>query len=89
MYRIFCVLFLLFNLSVKSQSDIKSVVPNQLGDYFQVFNHPKSLSNFKFKTPYGFNKYREGRDNSVIQIFRKIDNYQRIDVSGKIFQNMK
>ncbi len=87
MYRIFCVLFLLFNLSVKSQSDIKSVIPNQLGDYFQVFNHPKSLSNFKFKTPYGFYKYREGRDNSVIQIFRKIDNHQRIDVSGRKVNN--
>lgn len=87
MYRIFCVLFLLLNLSVYSQSDIESVIPNELGEYFEVFNHPKSLSNFKFKTPYGFYKYREGRDNSVIQLFRKIDNHQRIDVSGRRVNN--
>lgn len=87
MYRIFCVLFLLLNLSVYSQSDIESVIPNELGEYFEVINHPKSLSNFKIKTPYGFYKYREGRDNSVIQIFRKIDNHQRIDVSGRRVNN--
>ena len=87
MYRIFCVLFLLLNLSVYSQSDIESVIPNEIGEYFEVFNHPKSLSNFKFKTPYGFYKYREGRDNSVIQLFRKIDNRHRIDVSGRRVNN--
>ena len=87
MYRIFCVLFLLLNLSVYSQSDIESVIPNEIGEYFEVFNHPKSLSNFKFKIPYGFYKYREGRDNSVIQLFRKIDNRQRIDVSGRRVNN--
>lgn len=87
MYRIFCVLFLLLNLSVYSQSDIESVIPNELGEYFEVFNHPKSLSNFKFKIPHGFYKYREGRDNSVIQLFRKIDTHQRIDVSGRRVNN--
>tara|TARA_B110000240_G_C13408338_1_gene414074 strand:- start:367 stop:972 length:606 start_codon:yes stop_codon:yes gene_type:complete len=60
-----------------------SVVPDKIGDYYNISNHPKSITNFGFRVPQGFNKYREGRDNSVIQIFRKTDYSNRLDISGK------
>ena len=59
-----------------------SVIPEKLGDYYYVSNHPKSLTNFSFRIPQGFTEYRDGRDNSVVKVFRTTDFTDRLDVSG-------
>ena len=35
----------------------------------------------------GFNEYRDGRDNSVIKVFRKTDYSKRKDLLGNIVNN--
>ena len=68
------------------QNDLP-IVPENLGDYYNISNHSKSLTNFGFRVPHGFNEYRDGGDNSVIKIFRKTDYSKRKDVSGNIVNN--
>lgn len=81
MKKILFILLLTIPFVGFGQTDF-SVVPEKLGDYYYVSNHPKSLTNFSFRTPQGFNEYRDGRDNSVIKVFRKTDYSERKDLSG-------
>lgn len=68
------------------QNDLP-IVPKNLGDYYKISNHPKSLTNFGFRIPQGFNEYRDGRDNSVIKVFRKTDYSKRKDLLGNTVNN--
>jgi hypothetical protein len=77
-----CSLVLFIPLTCFGQSN-SSVIPNELGDTFIISNHPKSLTNFSFRIPVGFVPFREGRDNSLIQIFTKTDYSERLDISGE------
>lgn len=39
---------------------------------YKIINHPKSLVDFQFNLPSDYQKYRLGRDNSVIEVFNRI-----------------
>ena len=52
-------------------SEKKPIISEKLNDYLYVSNHPKSIHNFRVKTPHDFNFSREGRDNSTIKVFYK------------------
>ncbi len=54
-----------------TDSEKKPIISEELGDYYYVSNHPKSIYNFRVKTPHSFNLSREGRDNTVIKVFYK------------------
>ena len=58
------------------------IIPNKFGEYFYVNNNPKSISNFRFKLPYGFKILRDGRDNSTINVFRNRRLLEKIDFFG-------
>jgi hypothetical protein len=88
----FCIktlLFITFCNSVQSQNITESVVPDKFEKYLFVKNHQKSLLDFKFKIPEGFEYLREGKDNSVIKIFRKKKISNKLDFFGKkIYYNI-
>ena len=86
MKKILFILLLTIPFIGFGQTDF-SVVPEKLGDYFYVSNHPKSLTNFSFRIPYGFTEVRDGRDNNVIKVFSKTDYSERKDLSGDIVNN--
>tara|TARA_B100001142_G_scaffold194614_2_gene193613 strand:- start:49 stop:660 length:612 start_codon:yes stop_codon:yes gene_type:complete len=85
MKHIYILLFVLPLIGF-GQTDF-SVVPEKLGDYFYVSNNPKSLTNFKFRIPEGFQENRDGRDNNVIKIFTKTISSNRLDISGNIINS--
>lgn len=61
------------NLDSSNKNQKKSygtIVPNKFSQYFYVYNNTKSISNFRFKLPYGFKTLRDGRDNSTIKVFK-------------------
>ena len=80
------VLLLLIPIVCFGQNDFCAVSKN-LGDYYNISNHSKSLTNFRFRLPQGFEEYRNGKDNSVIKVFRKTDYSKRKDLSGNIVNN--
>lgn len=86
MKRLLLILLLIIPLIGFGQSDFP-VVPKTLGDYYNISNHPKSLTNFGFRVPQGFNEYRDGRDNSVIKVFRKNDYSKSKDLLGSKVNN--
>ena len=86
MKNIFFTLALLISFSSFGQNDF-CAIPKNLGDYYNISNHSKSLTNFGFRLPQGFDEYRNGRDNSVIKVFRKTDYSKRKDLSGNIVNN--
>ena len=83
------ILFFIIPFLCLSQSENESIISEKLGDFFEVLNHPKSLIDFTFKIPQGFDEYRDGRDNSVVKVFRKIDYNENIDLSGKKLNSSK
>ena len=80
------ILLLFIPFVCLGQNDFCAVSKN-LGDYYNISNHSKSLTNFRFRLPQGFEEYRNGRDNSVIKVFRKTDYSKRKDLSGNIVNN--
>ena len=68
--KIVLIILLHLPLLICGQSN-SSIIPNKLGDYYYVYKHTKSITNFRFKLPQGFIEYRDGRDKNVIKIFRK------------------
>ena len=80
------ILLLFIPLVSFGQNDFCAISKN-LGDYYNISNHSKSLTNFGFRLPQGFDEYRNGRDNSVIKVFRKTDYSKRKDLSGNIVNN--
>ncbi|MDG1823111.1 MAG: hypothetical protein P8H25_07060 [Flavobacteriaceae bacterium] len=88
-FYVITILFLTFYNSVQSQLITETVVPNKFGKYLFVKNHQKSLEDFRFKIPEGFEYLREGNDNSVIKIFRKKISSNKLDFFGKkIYYNI-
>ena len=60
------------DLDSSNKNQIKSygtIVPDKFSQYFYVNNNTKSISNFRFKLPYGFKTLRDGSDNSTIKVF--------------------
>lgn len=86
MKRILLILLYIIPFIGFGQNDIP-IVPKNLGDYYNISNHSKSLINFGFRIPQGFHEYRDGKDNSVIKVFRKTDYSDRKDLSGNTVNN--
>lgn len=86
MNKILFILLLIVPLIGFGQNDLP-IVPKNLGNYYNISNHSKSLTNFGFRIPQGFNEYRDGRDNSVIKVFRKTDYSKRKDLLGNTVNN--
>lgn len=81
-------LFILATNIAFAQCVDKSIVPNYFGEYFYVRNNPKSINNFKFKIPKGYEYFRDGRDNNVIKIFRKNVDTKRLNFFGEKIYNL-
>lgn len=65
-------LIILFNsFFLFSQNEIIPTVEVLSNKKFHIINHPKSLINFHFNLPNGYHEYREGNDNTLLNIFKK------------------
>jgi hypothetical protein len=80
--KLFLTIFLINISVVNSQSKEESIVPNDFGEFYYVKNHSKSLRDFRFKLPNGFEVFRDGRDNSVVKVFKKMVSTGKVDFFG-------
>ena len=73
--NVILIILLIFQTSntFSQSSEKKTYVFESLSkEKYKIINHPKSLVDFQFNLPSDYQKYRLGRDNSVIEVFNRI-----------------